>query len=180
MPPSTHRLFSAFTSDLLDNSGNAVLWEAEVPTSQIFRDVQASKDTNGYLLSHGALTGLLENLSLRRLKIPRHVEIPANSTFLEEIQGRETFHQFSVFILLQALTRLFFQHFERNSSCLCSWAQCSASALSLQKISGWPNEQANHNHALWIRSTHNFMSACETLCSGLPCGGVNHSQLPLR
>lgn len=59
MPTSTDRHLNAFKSGLLDNSENVVLYEAEVPTSQIFRDLQASKDTNRYLLSHSVLTGLV-------------------------------------------------------------------------------------------------------------------------
>lgn len=59
MPTSTDRHLNAFKSGLLDNSENVVLCEADVPTSHIFRDVQAFKDTSRYLLSRSALTGLL-------------------------------------------------------------------------------------------------------------------------
>lgn len=85
MPTSADRHLNAFKSHLLDNSENVVFCEAEVPTSQIFRDLQASSNAS-------------KTLTLSSLKIPQQVEMPAKSTFLEEIQGRETFHQFSVFI----------------------------------------------------------------------------------
>lgn len=59
MPASTDRLLTAFKHGRLENPENVVLCEAEVPTSQTFRDLQASKDTNRYLLSHSAFTRLL-------------------------------------------------------------------------------------------------------------------------